>query len=178
VNSDLDLKTSFEKLIKGICRHPDDCLVRWEESPERISMFVEPHKADMRLLIGAGGRTVRALKYLFELAAASEPCRTGELLVEQGFRGEVEPHGEFVQNPEFDVDEFMDFFSDFVILTLRDRTAYCYERKNDLLEIYVTVDAEDEATVHALSDAFYPWGYRHGITIKVKVSKPKPAGKR
>jgi len=69
------MKKLLEFLVKSIVEHPSKIKVTSREQDNFITLIVQSHPEDIKLIIGKKGRTIKALRELTKIKAVGEKKR-------------------------------------------------------------------------------------------------------
>lgn len=172
MNSQLEhpFTQALSDVIRGMCAYPDQCVVSETGGLLDIVINICPNMADYRVVCGRNGRQIKALAFL---AAEASRHRTEQFKVrlEESFRGRDEQRRDFVQNPAFDETKCLKLLHEILPFVFQTPVAVTHQRQNDKLLIFID-DPDQPAIVSALSDIFYPYGFRNGCIVDIRPLKP------
>lgn len=77
------MKKKLEKLVKMIVTHPQDVVVKEEQNQDFLTLLLAVHPDDLKLVIGKGGQTIKALRELLKIKAIQEKTKINLKLVEE-----------------------------------------------------------------------------------------------
>jgi predicted RNA-binding protein YlqC (UPF0109 family) len=174
----IELKHPLTKVLATVIAqtvyHENDLQFRELERGGELSIIALPHMADYGILIGQSGRTVNGFRQV---------CRSAEKVflkkfrfnIQESFVGKKEPKRDFDDNPNFAADKLLRLFNDLVAVSIDREIKSEVTREHNRFNIIVNVpdempDAEDiKTTVRAIGDVLWPWGFRNGVRVFVKL---------
>lgn len=162
-----EILLAISALIRGICYHESDLRIRENVTDELVDMTFLPHMADLPLLIGKEGRQCKAIRFLCEAIGKTQGV-TVKIEFEESYVGQNDPWRPFVPNPEFKRSTFSEVFDPICYLLFRQIPEYHILSNLDRLTVRLEALPEDTDVVRALSDAFYPFGFRNGRKIRIR----------
>jgi hypothetical protein len=167
-------------VIAGACRHRD--VLKFDEvhndSGARLS--ITPHRADFPVLLGKKKRQFLAFNMLFE-SASLRRGECGKLRLNEGTVGQPE-FERFNFNPGFDVHGTRELLETLLAMLFDKPPTMKIDRGSDPEKLFVNLwfgndDPYNTMIAQALNDAFYPYGYRQGIRLRINAHLPNGSAK-
>lgn len=78
------MKDLLTYIVSGIVNNPDAVVVEENESEGNVELTLTVDPADMGIVIGKGGQTIRAIRKLLAVRAIAENVRVNLQLVDTG----------------------------------------------------------------------------------------------
>lgn len=156
----------LSEIITGICSHKDDLQIHIEQhSRVAATMFVCPHMADYRKLVGRKGVTIEALRVLAKHIGNNQGLSLVVSLQETDI-GAPEPH-EKIYNQAFDQNKLKRLVSELC------EWVYGYPATVEIEEtktggMDVTADVMDNVLLGHIAAVFVPYGKANGRDVNVK----------
>lgn len=168
------LSSGIIHILRGICYY--DSKASWDPSNGRLRISFEPDSRDLYLVIGVDGCVIKGLQNIALLIGKLNGYSAKIHVVESHGPGKEE-HA-FVQSYEFNPAEIERITSGLLAAAFNREVATRYKHLNDRVDIKVDADTAEQATVAALGEALYAYGYRQGCIIKLSASPlNSPIGK-
>lgn len=156
-------------VVKSLTYHPAELHFNERVQDKAIELTFSPHMADMRLLVGKGGRLIRALRFIAEEIGNQHGYRC-DVKLEESYRGTPDKLNQFPSTRDFSRNLLLGLLSPILVAGLG--TLPAMEFRDGEERLVVSLDLPESKTnfVSAVSDVFYPWGRRHGgkVTIKTR----------
>lgn len=168
MNSQLEhpFTKALSDVIRGMCAYPDQCLITETGALLDIGITISPNMADYRVICGKRGRQINALAFLATEAGRNR-AESFKIRLEESFRGRDEAVRPFQQDPAFDVERAITLLKRLSAFVFIQEPNIVHERQNDKLMVWIDAN-EAPAIISALSDVFYPYGFRKGCIIDIR----------
>ena len=161
---------TIKKLLRGMCRNLDQLDVCDHFENGKLTIEITPHADDYRIICGAKGSRINALKLLVKMGGDVARIKTDIRLISNG-KGVRSPNNDtFVGQPDFDKDGFDELLHELCDMAgiyggieLQEDDA----ASRTSIEITPTTP-EEELAVHGLRELLYSYGFKNGRKIEVK----------
>lgn len=165
------LTTPFKSVIKGICSRP----VNFSESESngKFELTVVPNLNDYRILIGTGGRQVKAFQYLFKLAAKNLGI-DGEIEFEESFGDDTREEPK--KRSKLNHATLKTLVGEIASIALGCPVEIKLEPRLEKLEVKIFPEQDINDALHvcsACNSIFYPYGRAHGEKVDVLYGKAR-----
>jgi len=77
------LRELLETIVKAIVDYPDEVIINENPTERRLIFELKVNKSDIGKVIGRGGKTIRAIRLLLNVAGAKEKQRAGLEIIEE-----------------------------------------------------------------------------------------------
>lgn len=166
------LGAAIRELVSGICHYRS--VLKVKETPyasRRITITIEPHMADYRLLCGKNGRQIKALQAI-AASASSHADKEYTVSLNESFIGRVDEKQPLKSRDSFDLEAFKRLLVSFTSICFAKPPGLTFRNGGATLKVYVdAARPEDVSTISALDSICYPYGYRHGKIIEIRLGK-------
>lgn len=165
------LTAPFKSVIGGICSWPVEFTTN--DADGKFELIVVPNLNDYRILIGTGGRQVKAFKYLFKLAAKHLGI-DGDIEFEESFGDDTRNEPKKIS--KMDRAALGTLVGDLASLTIGCPVDVTLDSRPEKLEVRIHPHQDITDALHvcsALNSIFYPYGRAHGEKVDVLYGKAR-----
>lgn len=160
-------------LLLQICKRPNDLVVRETELGPNLVITVEPYSCDHPLLVGKGGRQIKALRALAERMGTTAGMAVS-LDLEESMRGQRDGGGPApIRNKAFTLDSFYDALVPLVFWAFGKGVETEVVEEDDEFVAYIDVPASETTAVVAIADLLFCVCKKQGrkCDVKTKASR-------
>lgn len=167
---DYAITKAVYQLVDGMCQHPGTIKLEEVGDPNHVRMILRPSVADIKVIVGKAGAGVKSLTWLVERAGAIAG-KHYQIEVEDDFYGKDNGPQPFVSDPKFHLDAFKRLLAEWTAMVFPGPVGMSFRKIGRDLRVNLEPrdgSPDDVTTIRALSQVFYPYGYRQGCIIKIR----------
>jgi len=162
---------AIHSLVEGMCEHRSTLNIEEIETDDSLLVTIRPNTADTPLLVGKQGAGIKALEWLVEKAGnlAGKKCF---VTLENSFTGKTGSFQPFIANEQFDLEVLKRLLFQWLSIVFDKPVGMNFRNgKPNELKVFLNPEnftVDDEVTIRALAQVFYPYGYRNGCIVKIR----------
>lgn len=166
------LSQAVYQLLKGYCAFRESLVVEEVITEGRLNITVKPHMADFRLICGKGGRVIKALQFLVQLAGDNK-SENYHVELQESYLGkpEEQKNGHFKFDPHFNVDKFKRLLVTWCGLVFERTPGMTVKENGDKLRIYLIPKSNltiATSLVRAIDEVFYVHAIGMGRIVEIR----------